>query len=502
MRFTSWGVLKISFLGWRAPPLAALLLASAAAAPAGASVSDNTRIAVLQAIDAAQPGIEEDADAIWNFAELGFQEVRSSGQLQSRLKNAGFDIDAGVAGMPTAFIARYRTGPGPVIAILAEFDSLPGLSQEAVPIKQAAPHRHNGHGCGHNLFGAASTGAAIALAEWMKAAGVQGEIRVYGSPAEEGGSGKVYLVRENLFSDVAMALHWHPGNTNDASQTRWLANISGKFRFHGTSSHSAAAPDRGRSALDGVQVMNTATEFLREHVPDGTRIHYVITNGGEAPNVVPDFAETYYYVRSVDPDVARSVWERVKKAAEGAAIATETTHTMEVISGTYSMLPNETLGRVVDAHLRSIGGVALSPGETEFAHQMRSSFPQEGLAPLEEYSKIRPYSVGAITYASSDVSDVSWVTPTVGLFTATFVPGSPGHSWQTSAAAGTSIGHKGAILAAKVMALTAAEALTSPELLQAAKAEFEAARGPNFEYSAMLGDRPPALNFRERSGGE
>lgn len=275
--------------------------------------------------------------------------------------------------------------------------------------------------------------------------------------------------------------------------------MSGKFRFHGQASHAAAAPDRGRSALDGVQVMNVATEFLREHIPDGTRIHYVITDGGKAPNVTPDFAEVYYYVRSANPEVVQDVWARVNKAAEGAALATGTTQDMEIVGGTYSMLPNDTLGRIMDANLRSLGGITLDEKEIAFANEIRKSFPGK-LPPMDDVEKIQPYTTDGITYASSDVSDVSWTTPTVGVFTATFVPGSPGHSWQTSAAAGTSMGVKGAVLAAKAMALTAAEMLTSPDALAKAKAEFEKARGADFQYKAMIGDRAPMLDYRKRGG--
>ena len=300
-----------------------LLLAATAFATAGAghaqSLADPQRNAIRADIDTRAPALAATAKAIWTYAEVGFQETKSSGLLQENLKKAGFTVTPGVAGMPTAFVASFKSGRGPVIAILAEFDALPGLAQEAVPARAPIAGKPAGHGCGHNIFGAASITAAMAIKDWMVANKVQGEIRVYGAPAEEGGSGKVYMVRAGLFADVDAVLHWHPGDENGVSVGKTQANISGKFRFYGVAAHASAAPDKGRSALDAVEVMDVAVNFLREHIPMSTRIHYVITNGGEAPNVVPAFAESYYYVRHTDPAVVKSVMERVQKAAEGAA---------------------------------------------------------------------------------------------------------------------------------------------------------------------------------------
>ena len=407
----------------------------------------------------------------------------------------------GVAGEPTAFIASFRNGAGPVVAVTAEYDALPGLAQNVSPTKSPIAGQAHGHGCGHNLLGAASVGAAIAVKKWMTAAKVPGELRVYGTPAEEGGSGKVYMVRDGLFKDVDAAVHWHPAGANSAAQSITMANTNGKFRFRGTSAHAAANPDAGRSALDAVEIMNVATNYLREHVPDRTRIHYVITSGGGAPNVVPDYAEVFYYVRSHDPQIARSVMARVKKAAEGAAIATETKFEFEQIGGVYSMLPNDTLGKVMDRNLRTLGGIEWTAEEKAFAAKMRESVPN-ARGTIDSVAQVQPYAVRTdpdAAGASTDMSDVSWVVPTVGLGTATFVPGMPGHSWQNVAAAGMSIGTKGSVLAARTLALTVAEMLSSPDVLAAAKTEFEGRRGANFTYEAMVGDRPPALDYRNNA---
>jgi aminobenzoyl-glutamate utilization protein B len=284
------------------------------------------------------------AQRIWQLAEVGYQETQSSALLQDELRGAGFTVRAGVAGMPTAFVAEFGRG-SPVIGILAEFDALPGLAQEATPERAPIPGKPAGHACGHHLFGTASVASAIAVKEWLQSSGRAGTIRVYGTPAEEGGGGKIYMVRAGLFRDADVVLDWHAGSANNASPGPSLANKSGKFRFRGVSAHAAGAPWRGRSALDAVEAMNHMVDMMREHVPDGTRIHYVITDGGKAPNVVPDFAEAYYYVRHQDARHVNEIWDRIVKAAKGAALGTETKMEQEVVNGVYSLLPNETLAR-------------------------------------------------------------------------------------------------------------------------------------------------------------
>jgi len=481
----------------RTAAIAAFLLAASQAGAAPLTDADRTEI--LAGVQAREAPLADAAMKIWGFAELGYLETKSSALLQSQLKAAGFKMEAGVAGMPTAFVASFRNGDGPVVAILAEFDALPGLAQAATPIRSPIPGQDAGHGCGHNLFGAASVNAAIALKAWMQAHKIAGELRVYGAPAEEGGSAKAYMVRDGLFKDVDIAIHWHPGNENSAAQNPSRANLSGKFRFHGVSSHAAGAPDQGRSALDGVEVMDVAANFLREHIPDGTRIHYVVTSGGKAPNVVPDFAEVYYYVRHLDPRIVQSVWGRVEDAAKGAALATGTKVDWEITGGVYGLLPNNTLGHVMDENLRRVGGPTWTAEETAFATTLAKALPNGG-GDLASASRVQPYDAPDDSTGSTDVADVSWVVPTVGLSTATFVPGSPGHSWQNAAAAGSTIGVKGAVVAAKTLALTGAEVFTRPDLIASAKAELARSQGPNFRYKAMVGDRKPPLDYRKPAG--
>ncbi|MDG2522925.1 amidohydrolase [Caulobacter segnis] len=475
-----------------APALALAIAAGAAQAQAPSA----QRREILAAVDAGTPRMGEVAKRIWTLAEVGYQETQSSALLQGELAAAGFKIQSGVAGMPTAFVASFKNGDGPVIAILAEYDALPGLSQKAEPQRGAAG-QDAGHACGHHIFGAASVAAAQAVKAWMTAHDVKGEVRVYGTPAEEGGSGKVYLVRAGLFEDVSATLHWHPSDINSAAQTVSLANVSGKFRFSGVAAHASAAPEKGRSALDGVEVLNVAANYMREHVPAGTRIHYVTTDGGQAPNVVPDSAEVYYYVRHTDPQVVRDVIGRIRKAADGAAMATETKVAFEQTGGVYNMLPNDALGRLMDRNLREVGGVKWDAADTAFAEAMAPQLPATKLT-FASAAQVEAYAVGGGGAGSTDVADVSWVTPTAGITTATWVPGTPAHSWQAVAAGGTPMATKAGAVAAKTLALTAADLMRDPKRIARARAELDERRGPDFKYQAMVGDRPPPLDYRHK----
>lgn len=309
---------------------------------------------VLTSLDAHKDHYESVAQDIWSYAEMGYQEERSSLLLQKTLSEEGFTIEAGVADIPTAFVATYGSG-GPVIAILGEYDALPGLSQQAVPYK-LSNNGKAGHACGHHLFGTASAAAAIALKNYIENEKISGTVKFYGCPAEEGGSGKVYMTRAGLFDDVDVALHWHADSKNSASVRPALANKSAKFRFYGVSAHAAGAPEKGRSALDGVEAMNAMVNMLREHTTESTRIHYVITQGGNAPNVVPDFAEVYYYARHLTRSEVVSVFDRIVDAAKGAAMGTGTTMEYEMIGGTHELLHIESLQKRVHKNLETIGG--------------------------------------------------------------------------------------------------------------------------------------------------
>jgi aminobenzoyl-glutamate utilization protein B len=435
------------------------------------------------------------AQQLWTVPELGYLETQSSTLLQKKLAEAGFSVEEGVAGIPTAFVATFGTG-SPVVGILAEFDALPGLAQEAVPYRKPIDGQAAGHGCGHHLFGAGSLAAAVAVKNWMVQNKKTGTIKVFGTPAEEGGSGKVYMVREGLFKNVDVVFHWHPDDINDASPNGSLANMSAKFRFRGVSSHAAIAPELGRSALDGVESMNFMVNMMREHIPSETRIHYVITQGGKAPNVVPDFSEVFYYVRHPDRKVLADIWKRIEACAEGAATGTGTRMDYEIIHGNYPLLPNEVLSKIVYDNLRSVGGVSYTPEELDFAERLRQSEGMSEARP-ESARDVAPFVTGYIHPGSTDVGDVSYVVPTAGLKAACWVPGTSAHSWQAVAAGGMSIGKKGMLVAAKTLALSMMDIFNQPSLAAKAKSEMQTRQGSDFNYRALLGDRQPPLDYRK-----
>ncbi|MEO9661128.1 MAG: amidohydrolase [Maribacter dokdonensis] len=448
---------------------------------------------VLKGLDAEFNTYKAIANELWENPELGYLEENSSALLQETLSNAGFKVEKGVAGIPTAFTATYGSG-SPVIGILGEFDALPGMSQSAEPIKKSRVVDAPGQACGHHLFGTGSMAAAISVKNWLDATKKSGTIRFYGTPAEEGGSGKVYMVRAGLFNDVDAIVSWHPGDQNTSNPSTNLATISGKFTFKGVSSHAAAAPELGRSALDGVEGMNDLVNMLREHTTESTRIHYVITKGGDAPNIVPEEAQVYYVVRHANRKEVKAVWDRVVKAAEGSAIGTETEMSYEIIGGTYDRLPNEVLATLMHKNMEIVGGVNYTPEEIDFAKEIQKTLktPKE----IESAGEIKPM---VFTYgkASADTGDVSWNAPLAAVRTATWVPGTPPHSWQAVAAGGTDIGYKGMMVAAKTMALTAIDIFEKPAVLTKIKAEFNKRRGADFKYVALLGDREPALDYRK-----
>ncbi|MEP5936929.1 MAG: amidohydrolase [Erythrobacter sp.] len=467
----------------------AAFAAIAASGPLAAQNSDPAA-----EVEAQEERIERVAQQLWEWAELGYLEERTSGLMIQELAGEGFAITPGIADIPTAFVAEWGEG-GPVIAILAEMDALPGINQSASATRDPVEGKHAGHACGHNLFGAGSLTAAIAVKNWLEATGTSGRIRLYGTPAEEGGSGKVYMTRAGMFEDVDIAIHWHASDQNSAAARTSLANRSAKFRFSGVSAHAAGAPERGRSALDGAEAMNMMANMMHEHMPQDARMHYVITAGGNAPNVVPDFSEVFYYVRHPDPDGVEAIWGRLENAARGAAMGTGTKVSWEVIHGNNPLLVNETLARIMDEKLRAVGGVEYSEEERAWAETIQESFG-DAAKPLASAAEIQPYNK-SLGYGSTDVGDVSWATPTVGVRTATWVPGTSAHSWQAVAASGHSIGHKGTQVAAKAMALMAAELFVNDELRAAARTEFDADRGADYEYKSLLGDRDPPLDYRK-----
>lgn len=458
-------------------------------------VSQDAKSIVIQSVEKNAGRYKEIALDIWEEAELGFREEKSISLLIQPLKEAGFRIETGVAGMPTSFIAEWGAG-GPVIGFLAEYDALPAMSQAAVPYIQAREEGKPGHACGHHLFGTASMAAAIAVKDWLAESGTPGRIRLYGTPAEEGGGGKVFMVRAGLFNDVDAVITWHPGDMNKSTPNSTLSAISATFTFTGVASHAARFPERGHSALDGVEAMNHMVNLLREHIPQESRIHYTIKNGGGAANVVPAKASVGYIIRHPDMNTVKDLLRRVNLAASGAAQGTETEVEMSIETGYFNLLPNTTLAGIVYNNLVQIGGVSYNDAELQFANKLAETFPvhmdpkrAEEIEPFDEHPPV--------TSASTDVGDISWVVPTTSFRAATWVPGTASHSWQAVAAGGMSIGIKGMLVAAKTQAISAVDLFQDPLIIARAKAELLSKRGEDFHYEALLGDIPPPLDYRK-----
>ncbi|GIW82727.1 MAG: glutamate carboxypeptidase [Gemmatales bacterium] len=449
--------------------------------------------ALIQSIDGRGEQTWRAAKQIWEWAEPGYQEKRSAQLLSKMLKSAGFTIQSGVAGIPTAFTATIGQGK-PVIGILGEYDALPGLSQEAVPFRRVRQGATYGHGCGHHLFGVASASACMALAEQIRGGKIKGTLRYYGCPAEEGGAAKVFMVRAGLFDDCDVVLHWHPGSRNSAGSRSCLARMAVKFRFHGKSAHAAGSPEKGRSALDAVELTNHAAQLLREHCPDFTRIHHVITDGGGAPNVVPDFAEVYYYIRHPEADILKQLYPRLVKCAQGAAIATETKLETVYLGGTMPLLPNNTISEVIHRNLAKWNDLKYDDEERQFAIRIQNTLTSP--PPLDSIAKV-DFVSGGFGKGSTDVGDVSWVVPTAGFSTACWVPGTPAHSWQAVAAGGTTIARKGMQLAAKVLATSAYDLFLDAKTIENAKAEHRRRVGGNRYQPLLEKDQKPPLDYRD-----
>jgi aminobenzoyl-glutamate utilization protein B len=437
------------------------------------------------------------SDQVWAFAETGYRETQSAKLLADTLEAAGFAVERGIAEIPTAFVASYGAGK-PVIAILGEYDALPGLSQQAVPGQQPLVEGANGHGCGHNLLGTGSLAAAMAVKEALKAGDSVGTIRYYGCPAEENGSGKAFMARAGVFDDVDLAITWHPGMFNGSFSLNLLANLKVSFKFHGRAAHAAADPHNGRSALDAVELMNVGVNYLREHIITDARIHYVIINGGGvAPNVVPPYAESLYLIRAPRPDQLKEVYERVLDVARGAALMTGTTMEFNALAGASNLLLNDTIDDVLMEKMSVLEPPKFNEEEKCFAQEVAASFPKGGgdmdtyarlLSPqaLKMLGGVRPgglfegrlpaFNKNITLPGSSDVGNVSWVTPVGQIMTACNALGTPGHSWQSVAQNGMSIGHKGMLYAAKVLAVSALAFLQDPALVAKARTEFEEKR--------------------------
>jgi aminobenzoyl-glutamate utilization protein B len=425
------------------------------------------------------------SDAIWREPQVALRESAACALQIADLRAEGFRIQENVGGLPTAFVAEWGKG-GPIIGFLGEYDALPNLSQEISPDQQQIVPQGPGHGCGHNLLGTACLASAVVLKNWLESTGNAGTVRYYGCPAEETITGKVFMARAGVYDDLDAAITWHPNWINSVSMGSSLAVDNLKFRFKGRTAHAAAAPELGRSALDAVELMNIGVNFMREHVIDPVRIHYVITNGGGAPNVVPDEAEVWYFVRAPRRDQVEETTARVRKIAEGATLMTDTEVEEIFMCGAYNTISNEYLGELALAAMRELGPIEFTAEEQAFAAQIAEGYPagtrETSLATSNLPKSLlaqplngeihEPNDKGRVMSGSTDVGDVSWITPTTMLGTATWALGIPAHSWGITATGAMSIGHKGMLYAAKAMALVGYDLLTEPSHLERAKAEF------------------------------
>jgi aminobenzoyl-glutamate utilization protein B len=464
---------------------------------------------VWSRIDDKAPAYFALSDRIWGTPELNYQEVRSAAEHRAMLEAEGFRVTMGAAGLPTAVIGEAGED-GPIIAIMGEYDALPGLSQaEGVATPQELEAGGNGHGCGHNMLGSASLLAATAVKDWLAARGLKGRVRYYGCPAEEGGSSKGFMVRAGLFDDVDVALCWHPASFNGVNRAFSLACVEIEFTFTGRASHAAAAPHLGRSALDAVELMNIGVNYMREHMPSTARVHYAIIDaGGIAPNVVQAKATARHLIRARN---LAEMWElvgRVKKIAEGAALMTETQVVAQQLSGDANLVGNLPLEQAMQANLEALGGPGFDAADHAFAAKFQATLSQEDIAASYARFDLEPkpgealsdmiYPLGAgndNSVGSTDVGTVSWVVPTVQCRTACYAIGTPGHSWQLVAQGRAPAAHKGLALAAKAMAGVAADVIENPDLLAAARTAFEAFRAKNPFVNPITDDIEPPLDM-------
>jgi len=457
--------------------------------------------------------IIEISDKVWEFAELGLIESKSSALLADELEKHEFRVERGIAGMPTAFTATWGEGK-PVIGIMGEYDALPGLSQKKVPWTEPLESGKPGHGCGHNIHGTSGMAAAIAVKKAMETHKKTGTIKFFGCPAEENFSGKVYMVRDGYFNDVNAAISHHPSTMNDVSLMSCLAVNSVKFHFYGKASHAGASPEQGRSALDAVELMNMGVNYLREHVIQDARIHYVIEKGGDQPNIVPPYARSWYYIRAPERDQMEFIYNWILDIAKGAAIMTKTEVKTEFLEGSYNLIPNRTISELIVKNMRGIGLPKYSDEDLKFAEEIAKTItPEMKTAQLRKSKRPGwerlvdkliddevpdPWGEGEVSHGSTDVGDVSWQAPTVEFGTATGVLGTPGHSWQAVAQNGVGVGHVSLIFAAKVMAATVIDLLINEDALNKAREEHGQRIGNKKYKSPIPPDRKPPLDVWEK----
>lgn len=448
---------------------------------------------------------------IWNLAEVGLQELKTAKILIDILEKNGFSINRGVAGMPSAFVATFGSG-APIIGVMGELDALPGLSQKPVPYKEPLSEGAAGHGCGHHGYATAALGGVLATKKAMKESNIPGTIKYFGCPAEETLVGKVFMVRDGIFDGIDACLGHHPGSMNTVRLRSGNAMNSVKFEFFGVASHAAGSPERGKSALDAVELMNIGVNFMREHVFQESRFHYVIEDGGHEPNVVPPYARSWYYVRATRRDLVDEYYNWILKIAEGADLMARTTHNVRFLTGVHNGMPNRVLADLIVANMKEIGSPTYDEEELAFAKELATSIPsaqkKANLIRLSDFIPdavklmdvhinkgiYEPYGEGTKGGGSSDVADVAWNTPTQQFSTAMFIVGSPGHSWQNVASGGTSIGQKSSIFASKIMTATVIDLLLKPVTLKKAKEELKNRMSDLIYKSPLPPDLKPPLD--------
>lgn len=447
--------------------------------------------AIIASVEKHEAELIAISDSIWSLAETAFNEEVSSDILADYAEKNGLEVTRGVAGMPTAFVATYGSG-NPVISILGEFDALPGISQKTQPTKEPLKDGAAGHGCGHNLFGTASLGAAIAVKELMDEGKLKGTLKFLGTPAEEKFFGKIWMVREGLWDDVDVNLSWHPSASTEADVQSSLALVDFMVEFYGQAAHASADPWNGRSAADALELYTTGINYYREHIKPTTRIHYHIMDGGQVVNVVPDYAKLWVRVRDPKRSEMTPVYHQVEKMAEGAAIMANVDYKISLISGIYETLVNRAGGAAMQKNLELLGPITYTDQEIAFGKKIQEATgkPQVGMdseiKPLEETLE----SPGG---GSTDVGDVSWNVPNINLSVTVAPKDTPWHSWAVVACGGMSIGHKGMVHAAKALGMTMADLFQDPKLVQQVKDEFTERKGQE-TYEPMIPEGPPPID--------
>ena len=467
--------------------LLALLLVAATATHAQKKLSKN-KAAIAESVENHKSDLIKISDDIWANAEIAFEEYESSKSLADYAEANGFTVERGVADMETAFVATYGSGK-PVIGILGEFDALPGISQKAMPTKEPLEDGAGGHGCGHNMFGTASLGSAIAIKEMMEAGKIKGTVKFFGTPSEEKYFGKIWMVRDGLWDDVDVNISWHPSAKTEADVQSSLALVDFMVEFTGQAAHASADPWNGRSASDALELYTTGINYYREHVKPTVRMHYHIQDGGQVVNVVPDYSRIWVRIRDTKRAGLMPVYEHAMKMAEGAAIMANVDYKISLISGIYEVLVNRAGGEIMQNNLELLGPITYTPEEIAFGKtiQEQTGKPQVGfdseIRPLKETEE---HPGGG----STDVGDVSWNVANINLSVTVAPKDTPWHSWAVVACGGMSIGHKGMIYASKAMAMTMLDLFEDPKLVEKVKAEFKERKGDEV-YKANIPDGPP-----------